>query len=82
MVVCKRNFGWTNSPEGKAFAEARRRDLVEVGKTPYDTIPYFDNSLHENAAETCASYWGVGKWGINLKISAPNRFKWAQQWLR
>lgn len=79
------DLGWTNSPAGKAFAEARKRDLEEVGKTPYDVIPYFDNSLHENAAETCASYWGIGKWnrwGIDLKISAPNRFKWAEEWLK
>ena len=44
---------WKDTPEGKAFAEARRKDWEQVGKVPYDTIEGY-SSDHENAAETCA----------------------------
>ena len=77
---------WANTSEAVAFAEAQKKDWVEVGKAPYDTIPGYD-TLDENAAETSAHYWSVDRWGGrtaygNLRVEAPNRFKWAQQWLR
>ena len=76
---------WETTPEGKAFAEARQRDFVEVGKTGYDGFWGFQ-TLKENAAETCAYYWSTDRWGKgtiygNLKKIAPNRFKWAEEWL-
>ena len=78
-------WAWKDTPEGKAFAEARQKDWQEVGKADYDTIPGYD-TLDENAAETCAHYWSVNRWGGRtaygrLEVSAPNRFRWAKQWL-
>ena len=75
---------WVNTPEGKAFAEAREKDWKAIGKAMYDSIGY--NSLVENAAETCAHYWSVDRWGGRaaygkLEVEAPNRFKWAAIWL-
>ena len=77
---------WVNTSEGKSFAEARRKDWEQVGKARYDNVPGY-SSLIENAAETCAHYWSVNRWGGrtaygNLAIEAPNRFRWAQQWLK
>lgn len=77
---------WENTPEGQAFAEAREKDLEEFGKVaPYDTEQHYIEWLAENAAEVCAYYWiayprkmvGYAK----LEDVAPNRFKWAEEWL-
>ena len=74
---------WVDSPEGKAFARAKERDWAEVGKTAYDSMPHF-NSLWENAAETSANYWGRDTvWGgESQEETAPNRFRWAEEWLK
>ena len=78
---------WNDTPEGKSFAEARRKDWEQVGKAPYDYDQGF-SSLLENAAETCAHYWSVDQWWGGrtsygkLAIEAPNRFKWAEQWFK
>ena len=77
---------WENTPEGRSFARALNKDWEQVGKSPCDTIPGL-NTPFENAAETAAAYWGsTGKWYRrpeceNMKIDAPNRFKWAKEWL-
>ena len=81
----KPNSGWLNTPEGKAFAEARKKDLEEFGKVePYDTHPHYEWP-HENAAEVCAYYWVVYPRGMahytKLEDVAPHRFKWAEEWL-
>ena len=72
------------TPEGRAFKEARRKDWEEHGKSRYDTDPHFSSAL-ENAAETCAYYLSLGLWWLpfhdDLKTSAPNRIKWAEEWL-
>ena len=59
----------------------------------YDVTSYFANSILENAAEHCVAYWKykrTGKttayWsghqvGKTLEELAPNRFKWAEEWL-
>lgn len=79
--------GWFRTPEGKAFAEAREKDWKEFGKVPYyDTVPSLI-SLSENAAEMCAHYWSVDRWGGrpifgDLAASAPHRFQWAKKWLK
>ena len=82
--------GWRDTPEGIAYAEARRKDWEKVGKAPYDDI-YGGRSggvsVTETAAETCAHYWSVNRWGGRtaygkLEIEAPNRFKWAEQWFK
>ena len=75
---------WVNSAQATSFAEARRKDWEEVGKARYDSFPGF-KSLIENAAETCAHYWSVDRWGGRgaygkLEEDAPNRFKWAEEW--
>ena len=77
---------WINTPEGKAFAEAREKDWKAIGKATYDSIVGY-SSLLENAAETCAHYWSFDRWGGrphygDLRITAPNRFKWAAVWLQ
>ena len=76
---------WENTPEGMAFIEARRKDWEEVGRARYDDLPGYNTHL-ENAAETCGHYWSVNRWGGKpaygkLEIEAPNRFRWAGQWL-
>ena len=74
---------WDNTPEGKAFIEARQKDWNSVGKADYDTLYFHDI---ESAAETCARYWWtVLRWkgGVDRKLekNAPNRFKWAEKWV-
>lgn len=87
----KRASAWVNTPEGKSYAKARRKDWEEVGKSKLDTTFGLrgdpDNILLETAAEFCAHYWGVDRWGGipaygNLRITAPNRYQWAEEWLR
>ena len=76
---------WDSTPEGQAFVKAVKKDWEEFGKSPCDTVPGLDTPL-ENAAETAATYWGIGKWPVrpecrNMKTEAPNRFRWAKEWL-
>ena len=82
---------WNNTPEGIAYKEAREKDWNEVGKAQLDIDrdrpDYRGNVLTETAAETIAHYWGVERWGGrphygDLRITAPNRFKWAAVWLQ
>ena len=57
--------GWKDTPEGRAYEEARRKDWNQVGKSPLDNI--YGNSkdgriaFTETAAETCAHYWSVDR---------------------
>lgn len=82
---------WVHSPEGKAYAEARQKDLDLGEKTYYDFT--YANNLLENAVEHCANYWrgkrGEEVWhlyphqfGKKLEELAPNRFRWAEEWLK
>lgn len=76
------NLSWPNTPSGTAFVVAIQKDWNEVGKARFDQLPWF-SSVVENAAETFAYYWtgeSRGTYG-NLSVTAPNRYKWAQQWL-
>ena len=75
---------WVNTPEGRAFKEARKKDWEEHGKSRYD-IKY-DPSAIESAAEICSYHWSTNRWRSrvlfnDLKTSAPNRLKWAEEWL-
>ncbi|MDE0323525.1 MAG: hypothetical protein OXN27_06335, partial [Candidatus Poribacteria bacterium] len=82
--------GWGDTPEGRAYEEARRKDWQQVGKSRLDNI-YGRGSdggvaLTETAAETCAHYWSVHRWGGRtayglLEVEAPNRYKWAEKWV-
>ena len=76
--------GWENTSEGKAYAEARRKDHKKFGVAKYETIGYSAN-LKENAAEFSAYFWSIGRWNrdihSDLKKVAPNRLKWAEKWL-
>ena len=78
---------WMNTPEGIAFTEARQRDWKTYGKLHYDSDRSHFSSLIENAAETMAYYLFI-KHGLephkshwNLETKAPNRIKWAEEWL-
>ena len=79
---------WENTPEGRAFAEARRRDWDEFGKFFYDNEPHF-SSLNENGAETFATWWsdklrqhqGRVFEDLTLEENAPHRYRWAEEWL-
>ena len=78
-------FAWAETPEGVAYKEAQRKDWEEFGKVDHDSNTNTE-VLYENAAEVCAYYWGFNRWGGKsylgkLEIIAPNRFKWAQEWL-
>ena len=83
--------GWRDTPEGRAYEEAQRKDWEQVGKSSLDNI-YGDRrgrggvALTETAAETCAHYWSVDRWGGRSsygfqEIEAPNRYKWAEKWV-
>ena len=74
-----------DTPEGRTFAEARRKDLEEFGRVaPYDTIERYDTLLYENAAEVFAYYWIAHPRGMagyaKLEDVAPYRFAWAKEW--
>ena len=82
--------GWKDTPEGKAYEEARRKDWNQVGKSPLDNIYGSSKdgriAFTETAAETCAHYWSVDRWGGRtayglLEVEAPNRYKWAEKWV-
>lgn len=86
---------WANTPEGIAYAETRRQDVEVLGKITYYDTPaaYYNTSLLENAAEHCANYWGTKRGeesgytgrhqvGKTLEELAPNRYKWAEEWLK
>ena len=86
---------WANTPEGVAYAEARRQDVEVLGIITYYDTPatHFNTSLLENAAEHCANYWGtkrgeesgyraLSQVGKTLEELAPNRYKWAEEWLK
>ena len=82
--------GWQNTPEGRAYEEARRKDWEQVGKSRLDNIYGSGGgggvALTETAAETCAHYWSVDRWGGRtayglLEVEAPNRYKWAEKWV-
>ena len=78
---------WEATLEGKAYIRARQADWddPEVGKNQYDLLVEDFGSPLEGAAETCARWWDVGDrprytraW---LQDHAPNRARWAQEWL-
>ena len=77
---------WDDTPEAHAYTEARRKDWRRFGKAKYDTLTGY-TSLLENAAEFCAYYWSIGRWDrdnnihSDLERVAPNRLKWAEEWL-
>ena len=82
--------GWHDTPEGRAYEEARRKDWEQVGKSPLDNTYGIGRgvavALEETAAETCAHYWSVDRWGGRtayglLEVEAPNRYKWAEKWV-
>ncbi len=82
--------GWGDTPEGRAYEEARRKDWAEVGKSPLDNIYGGGHgggvALTETAAETCAHYWSVDRWGGRtayglLEVEAPHRYRWAEKWV-
>ena len=75
---------WDSSYEGKAYAVARQADWDEAGKTAFDLDREISSHL-EGAAETCARWWDVDErpeytraW---LRVNAPNRARWAGNWL-
>ena len=79
---------WKNTPEGKAYTEAREKDWAEDGKASYDTGRY--SLLHENMAETARRFWNIrGKWDTPqcfttipaVKENMRNRLKWTEEWL-
>ena len=78
---------WRNSPEGRAFSEALRRDLA-IDHSSYDNAPYYRDSLTENAAHTFGWYWHErlgGRTtrhpGETMKDIAPNRYEWIEEWM-
>ena len=77
---------WINTAEGIAFSESREADLKDFGKATIDE-GYFGTSLLENAAETMAYYLFIKhdlephKSHWKLETKAPNRIKWAEEWI-
>lgn len=59
----------------------------------YDISPHHRANLLENSAEHCAYYWSQKRgerpryssreqFGKTIEELAPNRFKWAEEWLK
>ena len=74
---------WDSTLEARAYAEARDKDWERFGKAKYDIA--YSPSLLESAAEFSAYYWSIGRWNrdihSDLRRVAPNRLKWAEEWL-
>ena len=102
-AITANSTDWTETPEGRAYAQAREKDWDEVGKSPLDqfiTKGYREDlRLSEGAAEVSSLYWGRGIWAEkgevfsawrvdivpgkrDLETMAPNRYKWAEEWLK
>ncbi len=78
--------GWSDTLEGRAYIQAQKKDWKEVGKSYYDIhLPDYV-PIRENMAETFAYWWSMGRWAgksdYQLETTAPNRFKWAEMWLK
>ena len=66
---------WPDTPEGVAYAQARKKDIAEAGEQSFDrNYKGFDP---ETSAETFAVWWTDSK---RLQRIAPNRYNWAEKW--
>ena len=80
-------FDWEETAEGKAYLTAQQKDWEGVGKISYDGGHFLTS--FENMAQTANHFWNIeGKFDtplcfntLNLEKEAPNRFRWAQEWL-
>ena len=79
-------FKWKDTQEGKAYAAAWAKDWKEVGKHKFDG-GHFSTPI-ENMAGTANDFWNIGGkldtecvGAVKLEKEAPNRFRWAQEWL-
>ncbi len=79
---------WEHTPSGKTYLKAREKDWEEVGKMRfYDKGKYL--TPIENMAYIANDFWNMQgnldtslcSSSINLKEEAPNRYRWAQEWL-
>ena len=86
-----RTDDWENTPDGLAYAEARRKDHEAFGKSVADGHP--NPTLNETSANTVSIFlWSITTTDADrarreaiplyqdLKNNAPNRLKWAQEW--
>ena len=79
---------WEATPSGKAYLKAQAKDWEEVGK-----MRFYDKGRYltpiENMAYIAKDFWNMRgnldtslcSSSINLKEEAPNRYRWAQEWL-
>lgn len=80
-------FDWYRTAEARAYAQAQEKDWREYGKTSLDksfeSLYHPSNHLLEIAADVAATYWGIDYLGgiSYLRTKAPNRYRWAQEWL-
>ena len=67
-------WDWLETPEGRAYMQAREKDLNEFGISSADRR----GEIHfETAADVFAWYWsGTG----DIKQKAPYRYAWAEEW--
>ena len=81
--------GWKDTSAGKAYLQAQAKDWEEVGKIRLLDKGRYLTFLHENMAEIAEELWNLrGKFdnplcysAIKMPEEAPNRFRWAQEWL-
>ena len=79
---------WENTPEGVAYAKAWAKDWKEVGKMRFEVGRYVTLPI-ENMTQIAKNFWNIrGKFDnplcfstVKLPEEAPNRFRWAQEWL-
>ena len=66
---------WLRTPEGRAYVQAKEKDIREFGKSSADHN-YEDIDV-ESSAQVFGMYWtGFG----DLKERAPHRYRWAEKW--
>ena len=83
---------WENTPDGRAFAEAQRKDHEIFGTSGVDVHP-IDPTLSETSANTVERFlWTVIASDADrerreerlryrdMEDNAPNRLKWVQEW--
>ena len=72
---------WVHTPEGKAYVEAERKDLSDVG--PFLYYDKIRAPSYETSSSLFSYYFGLHYLDpvyAHIKDGAPNRYAWAVEW--
>ena len=75
---CDIHHGYAPSTEGKAWAEARDKDLREKGPYPGFDGETWSSSIWENQAEVYARWYWDSEERVRLYRLAPNRCRYLE----